>query len=124
MPNDKPKAGCAPTGLPMVQRDLLLRVYSVRRISEEPGAQQDPTEEPGAQQDPTEGVWEVRARTDVGERSQASIFYTEIHPCNLPPMASVLQVTVDDQQSLDEQRRPRAGEIVLDAEAALAEEDK
>ena len=114
MPNDKPKAGCAPTGLPMVQRDLLLRVYSVRRISEEPGAQQDPTD----------GVWEVRARTDVGERSQASIFYTEIHPCNLPPMASVLQVTVDDQQSLDEQRRPRAGEIVLDAEAALAEEDK
>ncbi len=76
----------APQKPPMEEKHFLLRVFSVKRTSEK----QEP-------QDPTEETWEVRADTALGDRYQASLFYTEVNPRNLPPADSLLRVAIDDR---------------------------
>ena len=85
----------APKNPSIHPRIFLLRVYSVKRVDGE----QNPSEstvEPYPLSDEPNQVWEVRAETDVGA-GRASLFYVDIDPRNLPPLDSLIHVTIDDQ---------------------------
>lgn len=77
----------APQDPPMQPKSLLLRVYSVRRTSEK--------QEPAC---PTPQTWEVRAESEMGQGlCQGSLFYTEVSPRQLPPIDSLIHVTIDGE---------------------------
>jgi hypothetical protein len=71
----------------MAPKSLLLRVYSVRRTSE--------NQEPDC---PIAQTWEVRAESEPGQGlTQGSLFYAEVNPRQLPPIDSLIHVTVDGE---------------------------
>lgn len=72
----------------MRPKHLLCRITSVRRTRND---SPDP-------QEPTPQTWEVRAVTDLGiGDGPTSLFYTESNPRNLPPLESLIHVTIDPQ---------------------------
>jgi hypothetical protein len=70
----------------MRPKSFLLRVFSVRRTGEKQEIKC-----------PTPEMWEVRADTDLGYMEKASLFYYEGNPRNLPPLDSLIHVTIDDR---------------------------
>lgn len=70
----------------MDARNLLLRVYSVKRI-----------ESTAPEPRPDNTTWEVRANSDPGIEAAGSIFYHESDPRALPRLDSLIHVRLDDQ---------------------------
>ncbi|KKN60390.1 hypothetical protein LCGC14_0532240 [marine sediment metagenome] len=76
----------------MRPKHLLCRIVSIRRTT-------DNRPEP---QEPTPQTWEVRAVTEGGVGDgPTSIFYTESDPRNLPPLESLIHITIDNKLTCD-----------------------
>jgi len=84
----------APNSIPMTPRHFLLRVYSIKRL--QPGY--DNLDNRGDSKGEIE-FWEVRAENAPAAKAspRVSLFYIETVSHLLPPVDSLLHVTVDNQ---------------------------
>ncbi len=83
----------APDSIPIEPKHFLLRVYSVRRL--EPGFDNRDNRGGSDATHPARSMWEVRMET--GDDTPVSLFYKETNPSQLPPVDSLLRVTIYNQ---------------------------